>query len=100
MATAIGPHCQQVLVGVRPGEKLHEEMITETDSLNTLETEQYFVITPSTPTWQVDDYLAAFGGKRVAEGFKYNSGTNTEWLTVAQLQAQIRAHVDADFVAE
>ena len=100
VATAIGPHCQQVLVGVRPGEKLHEEMITETDSLNTLETEQYFVITPSTPTWQVDDYLAAFGGKRVAEGFKYNSGTNTEWLTVAQLQAQIRAHVDADFVAE
>ncbi len=100
VATAIGPRCQQVLVGVRPGEKLHEEMITETDSLNTLETEQYFVITPSTPTWQVNDYLAAFGGTRVAEGFKYNSGTNTEWLTVAQLQDQIRTHVDAGFSAD
>ena len=97
VATAIGPNCQQVLVGVRPGEKLHEEMITETDSLNTVETDRYYVITPSTPTWEVADYLAAFNGKRVAEGFKYNSGTNTEWLTVDQLRNQIREHVDAGF---
>lgn len=97
VATAIGPNCEQVLVGVRPGEKLHEEMITETDSLNTVETDRYYVITPSTPTWSVDDYLSAFQGKRVAEGFKYNSGTNTEWLSVEQLRDQIREHVDADF---
>ena len=97
VATAIGPNCQQVLVGVRPGEKLHEEMITETDSLNTVETDRYYVITPSTPTWEVADYLVAFNGKRVAEGFKYNSGTNTEWLTVDQLRNQIREHVDAGF---
>ena len=97
VATAIGPNCEQKLVGVRPGEKLHEEMITETDSLNTLETDRYYVIIPSTSTWSVDNYLSAFNGKRVAEGFKYNSGTNTDWLTVAQLREQIRAHVDADF---
>jgi UDP-N-acetylglucosamine 4,6-dehydratase (inverting) len=97
VATAIAPHCEQVLVGVRPGEKLHEEMITETDSLNTVETDRYYVITPSTPTWSVDDYLTAFNAKRVAEGFKYNSGTNTEWLTVEQLRYQIREHVDANF---
>ncbi|MEZ0538137.1 UDP-N-acetylglucosamine 4,6-dehydratase (inverting) [Fibrella arboris] len=97
VATAIGPTCRQVLVGVRPGEKLHEEMITETDSLNTVETERYYVITPSTPTWEVDDYLKAFNGNRVAEGFKYNSGTNTDWLTVEQLREQIRDHVDPSF---
>ena len=97
VATAIAPNCQQVVVGVRPGEKLHEEMITETDSLNTVETDRYYVITPSTPTWSVDDFLTTFNGRRVAEGFKYNSGTNTEWLTVEQLRDQIRTHVDANF---
>ena len=98
VAEAIGPDCEQKLVGIRPGEKLHEEMITETDSLNTIETAQYYVITPSTPTWDVDDYLVAFNGKRAEIGFKYNSGTNTEWLTVEQLRDQIREHVDANFI--
>ena len=98
VATAIGPDCEQKLVGVRPGEKLHEEMITETDSLNTIETDRYYVITPSTPIWEVEDYLKAFNATRVPMGFKYNSGTNTEWLTVGQLRDQVRQHVDPDFV--
>ncbi|OIN56472.1 UDP-N-acetylglucosamine 4,6-dehydratase (inverting) [Arsenicibacter rosenii] len=98
VATAIGPDCEQKLVGVRPGEKLHEEMITETDSLNTIETDRYYVITPSTPIWEVEDYLKAFNATRVPMGFKYNSGTNTEWLTVEQLRDQVRRHVDPDFV--
>lgn len=98
VATAIGPDCEQKLVGVRPGEKLHEEMITETDSLNTIETDRYYVITPSTPIWEVEDYLKAFNATRVPMGFKYNSGTNTEWLTVEQLRDQVRQHVDPDFV--
>lgn len=97
VATAIGPDCEQTLVGIRPGEKLHEEMITETDSLNTIETDRYYVITSSTPTWDVDEYLKAFNGQRVPMGFKYNSGTNTDWLTVEQLRAQIRQHVDPAF---
>ncbi|GAB2562971.1 UDP-N-acetylglucosamine 4,6-dehydratase (inverting) [Spirosoma areae] len=97
VATAIGPTCEQKLVGIRPGEKLHEEMITETDSLNTVETDKYYVITPSTPTWNVDDYMKAFNGRQVEMGFKYNSGTNTDWLNVEQLREQIREHVDAKF---
>ncbi|SFC75623.1 UDP-N-acetylglucosamine 4,6-dehydratase (inverting) [Spirosoma endophyticum] len=97
VAEAIAPTAEQKIVGIRPGEKLHEEMITETDSLNTVETERYYVITPSTPTWDVDDYLKAFGGNRVDLGFKYNSGTNTDWLSVEQLREQIREHVDPQF---
>lgn len=97
VAEAIAPNAEQRIVGVRPGEKLHEEMITETDSLNTVETDRYYVITPSTPTWNVDDYMKAFNGRAVDMGFKYNSGTNTEWLNVEQLRDQIRQHVDADF---
>lgn len=97
VAEAIAPNAEQRIVGVRPGEKLHEEMITETDSLNTVETDRYYVITPSTPTWSIDDYMKAFNGRAVDMGFKYNSGTNTEWLNVEQLRDQIRQHVDADF---
>ena len=97
VATAIGPNCEQRIVGIRPGEKLHEEMITETDSLNTIETANYYVITPSTPLWNLDDYIRAFDGRPVDVGFKYNSGTNTQWLDVEQLRAQIRAHVDPTF---
>lgn len=99
LAEAIGPNCEQKLVGIRPGEKLHEEMITETDALSTVETDKYYVITPATPTWSMDEYMSAFQGRPVAMGFKYNSGTNTEWLNVAQLREQIRQHVDADFQA-
>lgn len=97
VAEAIGPDCEQKIVGVRPGEKLHEEMITETDALNTVETDKYYVITPSTPLWSIADYEQAFNGRPVAEGFKYNSGTNTDWLSVDQLREQIRTHVDANF---
>ncbi|NEM98991.1 UDP-N-acetylglucosamine 4,6-dehydratase (inverting) [Pontibacter burrus] len=97
LAKAIGPNCKQEIVGIRPGEKLHEEMITETDSLNTVELDKYYVILPSTPTWATEDFLKAFNGKMVPLGFKYNSGTNTEWLSAEQLREQIRQHVDPNF---
>jgi UDP-N-acetylglucosamine 4,6-dehydratase/5-epimerase len=97
IATAIGPDCQQEIVGIRPGEKLHEEMITETDSLNTVETDRYFVILPSVPNFNLDDFKVHFKATSVADGFKYNSGTNTDWLDVAQLREQIKIHVDPDF---
>jgi len=86
-------------VGIRPGEKLHEEMITETDSLNTIEFDQYYVIIPSTPIWEPADLQEKFKGKPVPMGFKYNSGTNSEWLSVEDLRNQIRLHVDPDFKA-
>jgi UDP-N-acetylglucosamine 4,6-dehydratase/5-epimerase len=98
VAEAIAPHAKQEIVGIRPGEKLHEEMITETDSLNTIELENYFVITPSTPTWWTNEaYMAEFNGKAVPYGFEYNSGTNTEWLSVEQIRDQIKTHVDSNF---
>ena len=97
MAEAIAPGCPVKIVGIRPGEKLHEEMITETDALNTLELRDYYVIMPSTPRWTAEEYMAAFNGKRVEYGFKYNSGTNTDFLSVDDIREQIKLHVDPAF---
>ena len=72
VAKAIGPKCEFPVIGVRPGEKIHEEMITETDSLNTLDCGKYYVILSSTPTWNVDDYKKKFSADFVKPGFKYN----------------------------
>ena len=97
VAEAIGPKCRQEIVGIRPGEKLHEEMITETDALNSVEFKDYFVILPSLQLWDVEKFMREFGGKRCAPGFLYNSGTNTEWLGVEQLRNLICTHVDPSF---
>ncbi len=97
VAEAIGPNCEHPKVGIRPGEKLHEEMITETDSLSTIETKKYYVIMPFSPIWNTEEYLKHFGASFVEEGFKYNSGTNDEWLTVEQIREEIKTHIDADF---
>jgi UDP-N-acetylglucosamine 4,6-dehydratase len=97
VAKAVAPGCKQVTVGIRPGEKLHEEMITETDGLNTIEFERHFVILPSTPQWDPEDYRKAFSGRRCEFGFKYSSGNNTEWLSVEQLRELITKHVDPTF---
>ena len=97
VAEAIAPGCRHEVVGIRPGEKLHEEMITETDGLNTIEFERYFVITPSARLWDPEDYCKAFNGKRCDYGFKYSSGNNTEWLSVERLRELIRKHLDPSF---
>lgn len=99
LAEAIGPECRKVDVGIRPGEKVHEEMITQTDALSTLEFERYFVIVPSMPLWDVNQLAAAFDGRHCPDGFNYSSGTNSEWLTVTQLRALIKKHIDPDFQA-
>jgi UDP-N-acetylglucosamine 4,6-dehydratase (inverting) len=98
VAKAVAPHCKHDIVGIRPGEKLHEEMITETDGLNTLEFDRYFVILPSTPQWDSDAYCKTFNGRRCEYGFKYTSGSNTEWLDVEQIRELIQKHVDPAFV--
>lgn len=97
LADAMGPDCKKPVVGIRPGEKLHEEMITETDSLNTYDCGKYYVILPSTPQWNEQDWVKKFEGRKVELGFKYNSGTNTEWLDVGQLRELIKQHVDPNF---
>jgi UDP-N-acetylglucosamine 4,6-dehydratase/5-epimerase len=94
LAEAIGPECEVKVVGIRPGEKIHEEMITASDSLNTVDLDRYYAILPSAVEYLADDYLEKRGGNRVAPGFAYNSGTNPDFLTVEELRGLIRRHVD------
>jgi len=94
---AVAPGVPTKIVGIRPGEKLHEEMITETDALNTLEFEDYFVILPSVSTESSEEYVKESGGKPCSPGFRYSSGTNTQWLSVEDLRLLVREHVDQTF---
>jgi len=89
VAAAIAPELPTEVVGIRPGEKLHEEMITETDAYSTLEFGRYFVILPSMRLWDVDGFMRHFDGRRCPDGFKYSSGSNDEWLSVEQLRELI-----------
>lgn len=89
VATAIAPDAEIDVVGIRPGEKLHEEMLTKTDSLSSVEFEDYFVILPSTPQWDVAAFMAQSGprpGRPCQPGFSYDSGTNDHFLTVEELR--------------
>lgn len=95
LAKAIAPNAILEDVGIRPGEKLHEEMITESDSYNTIEFEKYFAILPSNADKQ--KYINHFNGWEVPKGFKYNSGTNTEWETVETLREKVKQFVDPNF---
>lgn len=97
VAEAVAPGCRQEIVGIRPGEKLHEEMITETDAINTVEFAKYFVILPSMKLWDINDFMKTFHGRLCMDGFRYNSGTNTEWLSVEEIRELIRQHVDPTF---
>ena len=97
LAEAVGPDCQIVEVGIRPGEKLHEEMITATDALNTLEIDRYYVILPSVPIWDVDAFRQNFSAHYVDPGFSYNSGENEHFLSVQEIREQIVKHVDPEF---
>ena len=94
LATAIGPDCEHPIVGIRPGEKIHEEMITGSDSFNTVDLGKYFAILPSAGAHSVESYCAVRGGRPVPPGFVYDSGSNTEFLTVQQLQRLIAEHVN------
>lgn len=97
VAEAVAPSCRINNIGIRPGEKLHEEMITETDALNSLEFSSYYVILPSTPIWDVERYMTAFNGQPCTPGFSYCSGTNSQWLTAAEIRTLIKEHVDSSF---
>ncbi|QDE30501.1 UDP-N-acetylglucosamine 4,6-dehydratase (inverting) [Shewanella polaris] len=98
IAKAIAPECEIRNVGIRPGEKLHEEMITDTDSLNTIDLGLYYAILPSVSyTYTENQYMMHHKAQKVPFGFKYNSGTNTEWETVEGLRDLIKIHVDPSF---
>lgn len=97
VAKAIGPECEHPVIGIRPGEKVHEEMITPSDSFNTYDLGKYFAILPTRPSWNLEDFITHFNAKKVKEGFSYNSGENTEWETVESMRNLIKEHVDSDF---
>ncbi|WP_394249708.1 UDP-N-acetylglucosamine 4,6-dehydratase (inverting) [Vibrio profundi] len=98
IAEAIAPGVATKVVGIRPGEKLHEEMITDTDSLNTIDLGKYYAILPSVSfTYLESEYIEHHKAEKVPFGFKYNSGTNTEWETVEGLRELIKEHVDPTF---
>jgi len=97
VAEAVGPECEKKITGIRPGEKIHEEMITDSDSYYTYDLGKYYTILPSSHRWKLDEFLSHFNGKKVPFGFRYNSGENTEWETVEGLRKLIREHVDPGF---
>ncbi len=95
VAKAISPHSEIEYVGIRAGEKLHEEMITNSDSHNTIEFGKYFAILPSDVNKK--QYLSHFGAQEVPTGFSYSSGENNNWETVETMREKIKRFVDATF---
>lgn len=96
LATAIGPECEQPVIGIRPGEKIHEEMITASDSFNTVDLGDYYAILPMAAKYSREHYCEHNGCQPVTPGFAYNSGTNPDFLSVEQLRALIRQHLQPD----
>lgn len=97
LAEAIGPNASHSVVGIRPGEKLHEEMITSSDSHSTVDLGPYYAILPSgDPTLQ-QRYLEAVDARLVQPGFTYSSGTNERFLNVEELRTLIREQLDPSF---
>lgn len=97
VAEAIAPECEHKVVGIRPGEKVHEEMITPSDSYYTYDLGKYYTILPASHNWSLDDFIKEHQAVKVAAGFAYNSGENTECVTIEGLRNLIREHVDQSF---
>jgi UDP-N-acetylglucosamine 4,6-dehydratase len=97
VARAIAPNCKVDIVGIRPGEKVHEEMITSSDSFTTYDLGKYFAILPQQPIFKLEEFVQHFKASKVKEGFNYNSGENAEWVSAEDLRKLIVEHVDANF---
>lgn len=92
LAETIAPGCQVETIGIRPGEKLHEVLVSEDESRQTLETEDMYVIQPSHPWWKSENWV---GAKPLAEGFRYASDTNEQWLTRRELEELVAPEASA-----
>ena len=93
LAKAICPSCKIINIGIRPGEKIHEEMITVSDSFSTIDIGKYFLILPSNEKEFVNYYEKKFKVKRVPRGFSYNSGKNEEFLSKKEIRELLVKHV-------
>lgn len=97
VAEAIAPGCEKIVVGIRPGEKIHEEMISTSDSFYTYDLGKYYVILPPVTKWKLENFVTEFNAQKVPNGFCYNSGSNHEWETVDSLRMLIKTHLDPAF---
>ncbi len=95
VAKAIAPNAKLIDIGIRPGEKLHEEMITVSDAMNSIDIGKYYAILPSGINKKT--YLDHFGGEEVSSGFSYNSGKNEEWVSAEEMRNLIKKYVDPNF---
>ena len=100
VATAVAPYCKHEIIGIRPGEKIHEEMITTSDSFNTYDLGKYYTILPSLTPWNLEEFKRVHNAKQVPLGFSYNSGDNEEWETVDSMRNLILENVDANFTVK
>ena len=97
VAEAIGPECEKPVIGIRPGEKIHEEMITSSDSYYTYDLGKYYTILPSNHKWKLNEFIDNFKAIKVKPGFQYNSAENEEWESIENLRELIKEHVDPTF---
>ena len=93
VANAVAPDAEQKIISIRPGEKLHEEMISPEDSYHTYEYADYYKILPAINGWSSDPNRIK-GGVKVANGFRYASDTNSEWMEVSELESWIEKNRD------
>ena len=89
LAKAVDSSCKIKVIGIRPGEKVHEEMISSSDSYNTYDIGEYYVILPTIVKWKLKDFIDTFNAKKVPAGFNYNSKDNINFLAVEELNALI-----------
>jgi UDP-N-acetylglucosamine 4,6-dehydratase (inverting) len=99
VAEAIGPNCEKKVIGIRPGEKIHEEMISASDSFFTYDLGKYYVIIPQSTIWNLNEFVLKFNAIKVKEGFSYNSLDNEKMENVESLRELIREHIDPNFKA-
>ena len=99
VAEAIGPNCEKKVIGIRPGEKIHEEMISASDSFFTYDLGKYYVIIPQSTVWNLSEFVLKFNAIKVKEGFSYNSLDNEKMENVESLRELIREHIDPNFKA-
>lgn len=101
VAKAIAPNLTLKEIGIRPGEKLHEEMITSTDALNTIDLGAYYAILPSvSDRYSNDDFIKHHQAKYVSQDFHYSSDKNTDWETVETIREKIKKYVDPNFIVK
>lgn len=97
VAKAVAPNTEQRVIGIRPGEKIHEEMITPSDSFYTFDIGRYYVILPAVPNFVLEDFVKNFKAVKVPEGFQYTSGVTDSWESVESMRELIKKHIDPDF---